>query len=54
MLATIVIGTILFTYAGVMVIKSIRNVRKALQGEGCSSCDMSCQKNTIVKEIQLN
>lgn len=54
MFATAIIGTVLFTYAGWMVLKSIKSVKGALKGEGCTSCDASCQDCKVVTEIKLN
>lgn len=54
MVATAVIGTILFAYAGWMTIRSINNVKKALKGDGCMGCDGSCQDCNVITNIQFD
>ncbi|MBN2796666.1 MAG: FeoB-associated Cys-rich membrane protein [Clostridia bacterium] len=54
MMATIVIGSVLFFYATVMIFKSIKSVKKSLQGEGCTSCEGNCSTCNIVKTIELD
>lgn len=54
MLATVIISTLLFAYAGWMVIRSIKNVKKALKGDGCMGCDSSCQDCNIITDIKFD
>lgn len=42
MIATIIIAAVLFAYAGIMTIKSVKNIKRSLKGEGCSDCAFEC------------
>lgn len=53
MLATIVIATLLFVYAGYMIIKSVKSVKRSLKGEGCSSCSSDCGNCNAVVDFKL-
>lgn len=47
MISTVIITAILMAYALKVVIKSIKNTKKALEGKGCSGCQY--KKSPIVQ-----